>query len=481
MRYRSRSNLVLALLVGLFLLANVLAVAMLGVASSGQATRNSLVVIIFATTLVAGLISIVLLLRWVLRPYRQLVGEAERAPVAVAQSNARNEAEFVLETFQSVVARLQAQQRELEALSAEARARAASAEKFSERIIASVPSGLLAFDSEGQATVVNAPALALVEADGEPAGQHVSRILKHAPALAEMVERCLLTGELYRREEVEASAANGRKRRLGATVAPIDLEGDESRRGALCLLTDITEVTELREQVALKRNLESLGEMAAGLSHEFKNALAALHGYAQLIQSHAPDERGREASTALLEEVRGLSEMVTAFLNFARPQPLQRLDVSLTELVGECADELQPLFAERSVQLVITGDFAEIHADERMLRQALLNLMRNAAESIAEEEKERVVTVSGRLEKDSAGRDWAVIEIRDTGSGINEHDRERIFIPFFTTKSKGHGIGLALAHRVVTEHEGTLVAANAGEGGAVFTIRLPLRSSSEKP
>ncbi|HEV7844572.1 MAG TPA: ATP-binding protein [Pyrinomonadaceae bacterium] len=474
MRYRSRSNLVLALLVGVFLLANVFAVTMLAVAARGQATRSSLLVVVVVTMLVAGLICIVLLLRWLLRPYRQLVGEAERAPVAIASSNARNEAEFVLETFQSIVARLQAQQRELEALSAQARARAVSAEKFSERIIASVPSGLIAFDADGQATVVNAPAQALVEADGDATGQPVRRVLHHAPALAEMVEHCLTTGELYRREEVESSTSNGRKRRLGATVAPIDLEGKESRRGVLCLLTDITEVTELREQVALKRNLESLGEMAAGLSHEFKNALATLHGYAQLIQSHSQDERGRVASAALLEEVRSLTDTVTAFLNFARPQPLQLFDVSLLELIRECATELQPLFIEHHVEMAIDGEFPAIDADERMLRQALLNLMRNAAESIGEEKAERNVTVRGAREKDSAEREWAVVEILDTGSGINENDLHRIFIPFFTTKSKGHGIGLALAHRVVTEHGGTLTASNLTEGGALFTLRLPL-------
>lgn len=474
MRYRNRSNLVLALLAGVFLLANLLAVGLLSVASRGEATRGSLLVVLVVTLLLAGLVCIVLLLRWLLRPYRQLVGEAERAPVNLSSSNARNEAEFVLETFQSVVARLQAQQRELETLSAEARARAVSAEKFSERIIASVPSGLIAFDADGQATLLNAPARALVGGGDDSTGRHVRVLLNHAPALAEMVERCLATGELYRREEVEASTSNGRKRRLGATVAPIELEGASQKRGALCLLTDITEVTELREQVALKRNLESLGEMAAGLSHEFKNALATLYGYSQLIQSHAEDERVRVASTALLEEVRSLTETVTAFLNFARPQPLNRLDVSLNELMQECAGELQPLFAERRVSLEIGGDFPSIHADERMLRQAILNLLRNAAESIGEDRTDRRVRVYGRNEKDSAGKDWAVIEIEDTGSGINEEDRERIFIPFFTTKTKGHGIGLALAHRVVTEHGGTLTASNSMEGGAVFTLRLPL-------
>src|SRR5205085_2355149 len=336
----------------------------------------------------------------------------ERAPVNVRSEMPRDEGQFVLETFKSVVAQLQARERELEALSAQASARAASAEKFSERIVASVPSGLIAFDAQGKATVVNAPARALIEADGDAAeGQSVRELLRAAPDLAEMVERCLQTGEVYRREEVVATATNGQLRRLGATVAPIDPEPSKGARGALCLVTDLTEVLQLREQVALKKNLESLGEMSAGLAHEFKNALAALHGYAQLMQSLKLDDEGRTASSALLQEVRNLSEMVTAFLNFARPQPLDLADVSLRELIEECRLELRTLSEEKQVELIIEGDFPNARADERMLRQALLNLMRNAVEAVDENAKERRVTVRGSSYKDASGKDWAIVEI----------------------------------------------------------------------
>ena len=107
-----------------------------------------------------------------------------------------------------------------------------------------------------------------------------------------------------------------------------------------------------------------------------------------------------------------------------------------------------------------------------MLRQALLNLLRNAAEAVPDDKSDRKVTVRSSIE-DEQGKQWAAISIRDTGEGIAESDAQRIFIPFFTTKSQGHGIGLALAHRVITEHGGTLTAGNASDGGAVFTIRLP--------
>jgi signal transduction histidine kinase len=479
-RYRIRVQLVLAVLVGLFLLANLFAVMLIARAPAIPEARGPVLLTILVVTLIVSLLCLILLLRWLLRPYRQLLGEAERAPVAARSGKARDDAEFVLETFQSVVAQLQAQRRELEVLSARASERADSAEKFSERIVASVPSGLVAFDARGRATVVNAPARALIEADGEAEGQPLRRLLRNTPELAEMVEHCLQTGNLYRREEVSATASNGRTRRLGATVAPIDPTPDQGAGGALCLLVDITEVTQLREQVALKRNLESLGEMSAGLAHEFKNALATLHGYAQLMQNLELDERGHSAASSLLQEVRNLSAMVTAFLNFARPQPLELADVLLGELIADCALELKPLYEERRIRLDIEGDLPEIRADETMLRQALLNLLRNAAEAIDDEQTKRRVVVRGGRFHDATVEEWAQIEIIDSGCGLAESDLQRIFIPFFTTKSKGHGVGLALAHRVIADHGGTLSAANAPDGGALFTIRLPLQTPARQ-
>jgi nitrogen fixation/metabolism regulation signal transduction histidine kinase len=476
-RYENRVQLVLALVVGLLLVANLFTLTLVALTPPDRSVRPPVLFTVFLITLLVSLPGIFLLPRWLLRPYRQLVGEAERAPVAARPEGARDETEFVLETFQAVVAQLRAQQRELEKFSAQASARAASAEMFNERVVASVPSGLVAFDAGGLATVINPPARTLLETGDAATGQHLTTLLRLSPELTNLVERCLQTGELYRREEVAATTSEGRVRRLGVTVAPIDPQTGQGARGALCLLTDITEVAQLREALALKRNLESLGEMSAGLAHEFKNALATLHGYAQLLQTLELDERGRSASAALLQEVRNLTQMVTAFLNFARPQPLQLSEVSLHELLIDCAAELQPFYEERSVSFDLSGEFPVVRADELMLRQALLNLLRNAAEAFDDPPHagRQEVRASGKVEPDDNGQDWLVVSIEDTGAGISPSELQRIFIPFFTTKTKGHGIGLALAHRVVAEHGGTLTAANRSVGaGAIFTLRLPL-------
>jgi signal transduction histidine kinase len=473
----SRLQILLTIFAGIFLLGTVLIFAIFALAPGTAVVYRPFLLTAFVVTLFISLVCISWLLRGLLRPYSQLVGEARRAPVAHS-GKTQNEAAFVLETFQSVIAQLQEQQHELKRLSDQASQRADSAERFSDRIVASMPTGLIAFDSAGNATVMNGPARGLLANELSASGENFRAIFVSVPALAEMVEACLASGRIFRREEIIATnGGTGQVKRFGATVAPIDPTSASGSRGALCLITDITEVMRLREQVALKRNLESLGEMSAGLAHEFKNAMAALHGYAQFLQSIDHDDQGKAAADALLQEVRNLSEMITAFLNFARPQPLQLEKVYLGELIEECARELQPLFERQRVELVIEGFSSapqriEIQADTRMLRQVLLNLLRNAAEAIPDDKSDRRVRVRSSIENEQ-GKQWATISIQDTGDGIATADLQKIFIPFFTTKSGGHGIGLALAHRVITEHGGTLNVANVSEGGAEFTIRMP--------
>src|SRR2546422_438843 len=170
-QYGRRTTFGASLLTIFFILAALFAVFLYAFTPAQPAVRGPVLLTAFIAILIGCLLCILLFLRWVLRPYRQLVGEAERAPVAAHAHKSQDEAQFVLETFQSIVAQLQAQQKELEQLSAEASQRADSAERFSERIVASVPSGLVAFDGSGRSIVINGPGRALLETDGKGLGQ----------------------------------------------------------------------------------------------------------------------------------------------------------------------------------------------------------------------------------------------------------------------------------------------------------------------
>jgi PAS domain S-box-containing protein len=469
-RYGSRLFLGLLVLGGVFILANSFLAGLLAQGSRPDEQSAAWGLgLIFA--LLVGVPAVLLAFHWLRRPQRQLAAVARQARGLTGFEGQPDESNFVLDTFRSALGQLQAQRSELERLHAQVSVRAASAEKLSEHIVSSVPSGLVAFDPQGRVTLLNHPAQMLLETPPEVNGMNARVLLRHAPNLLRLIEDCLMHGTLHQREEITLRHTDGRRRRLGASVGPLETaEG----RGVLCLFTDLTEVTQLREQVALKKNLENLGEMSAGLAHEFKNALAALQSYAQLVENSDVSGTGRVAAGEMLGEVRQLSEMVTSFLNFARPNPLNLAETNLRELLDECAEELAPLYAAKGIALEITGDAPNLQADEIMLRQALLNLLRNAAEAIEAGQAAAAVTVKVAQQKGRGARNpRCLVTIADSGPGIAPEDLERIFIPFFTTKDKGHGVGLALAHRVISQHGGALTAENGVRGGALFRLVLP--------
>src|SRR6266481_7729501 len=209
----SRLQILLTILAGIFLLGTVLIFAIFAVAPDTAVGYRPLLLSAFVVTLFISLVCIAWLLRGLLRPYSQLVGEAKRAPVEHSGAN-QNEAEFVLETFQSIIAQLQSQQAELQRLTEQASERADSAERFSDRIVASMPTGLIAFDSSGHATVINGPARSLFQTEANTPGEHYRAIFAPVPALAEMVETCLATGRLFRREEIESANGTAQAKRL---------------------------------------------------------------------------------------------------------------------------------------------------------------------------------------------------------------------------------------------------------------------------
>jgi signal transduction histidine kinase len=241
--------------------------------------------------------------------------------------------------------------------------------------------------------------------------------------------------------------------------------------GALCLMSDLTELTALQKQIRWKENLAALGEMSAGIAHEFKNALATISGYAQMIRSEAKPGDIHESAERILDQTRSLTHVVTEFLRFAKPLEICYETVTMQTLVERVAQDVHEAFPQCTVEF--EGSFLDLPGDEALLRQALLNLTRNAAEAVRDTGPSRVV-VSGTLEE-LGGRKWQRISVSDNGPGIPEHDLPKIFLPFYTTKSEGTGLGLAVVQKVALQHGGSIEARNRQGGGAEFLLWLPLR------
>ena len=436
-----------------------------------------------------------LLLRWLLKPYRQVVEAARHSPVR--GSSELSESEFVVETFQALITQLQAKEKELAQLHSIERQRAERSERFSERLIANIPSGLVAINSSGMVTSANGYASALFGSDeinseqgGAPRGNgnllpvatDYREYFKAAPQLVGLISECLSSGIYFKREEVDVSQTEGRLRRIGLSISPM-ADSSQNIEGALCLLTDITEVTELRERMKMQENLANLGEMAAGLAHEFKNSLAAIQGYVQLldmqIRNPKPGEGTQQTREAVLSEVKLLSQLVTDFLNFARPQRLNLGVVDLKDVIADSVEEVRAEVDAREIQLKLTGDFPTLQGDEMMLRRAFVNLLRNSAEAIDSGSLLKIIEVTGSVDRTEPR--YAHVRIRDTGGGIPPENIQQVFIPFFTTKSRGYGIGLALVQKIIIAHGGSVSVEQSDTTGATFHCRLPQSQVSQIP
>ena len=303
-----------------------------------------------------------------------------------------------------------------------------------------------------------------------------------APRMAVMISECLDKATTFRREEVPVVLPGGRARRFAMSVSPI-CDASQNVEGALCLMTDLTEVIELRMRMKLKDNLANLGEMAAGLAHEFKNSLATIHGYIQLLDAQdvgtASQPDRRTACDAALNEVRLLSKLVTDFLNFARPQDLNLVTVNLRSIVDTCVEEVRPRLIKNKIELRVEGEFPQLAVDQSLLRRAFINLLRNAIEAIDPQSLKKTIIINGGIDIGPDPR-YSHVRVSDTGSGISAADLHSIFIPFFTTKSRGYGIGLALVQKILVAHGGDVAVERSDARGTVFHCRLPLLARSER-
>jgi signal transduction histidine kinase len=405
------------------------------------------------------------------------------------KSSSGNADAFMAASMQGVIEKLRAQEKELARLHLVAQERAQESERLTEEVTRNMPTGLLLVNATGAIGTAN-PAAEQALAMRPLQYRSYKEILGVDSDLTQMLAACLSDGKTFHRGEVEHLTRDGEVRRLGVTISPIyrhlrnsvrvnhgnlaDSPGAPEMKisGALCLMSDLTELTALQKQIRWKENLAALGEMSAGIAHEFKNALATISGYAQMIRSEAQPGDIHESAERILDQTRSLTHVVTEFLRFAKPLEICYETVAMQPLVERIAEDVHETFPQCTVEC--EGAFLDLPGDEALLRQALLNLARNAAEAGRDAGQSPRVLISGTLEE-LGGRKWQRICIADNGPGIPERDLPKIFLPFYTTKSEGTGLGLAVVQKVALQHGGSIEARNSQGGGAEFLLWLPLR------
>lgn len=394
--------------------------------------------------------------------------EAQQERILASAPSTENASAFMTASMQGVILRLREQEKELERLHRAEKERAEQTERFSEEVTRNMPAGLLVVNAAGIITSVNFAAEQTLGVRGL-AFRRYSEALGEKSDLTRLVAECLASGKIFRREEVKHVAPGDETRQLGVTISPIR-RGEGRINGAICLLSDLTELAMLQQQMQLKENLAALGELSAGIAHEFKNALATISGYAQMIRAEGGASEVVENAERILEQTRNITHVVTEFLKYARPLDISSEPVSIQAIIERVTQEIAE--SQPGVRIRFEGAFGWSAGDEGLLRQAFLNLARNAAEACEGAPNGGKVLIRGETQKGEIGLQR--VTIFDNGPGIPPAVHGKLFRPFFTTKPRGTGLGLAVVQKIFVQHGGRVEARNRPEGGAAFIVTLPL-------
>jgi PAS domain S-box-containing protein len=335
-------------------------------------------------------------------------------------------------------------------------------------VMAGLEDGLLLFTRDTRAVMVSPAAEKFL---GAPAGQFLGRRVTEIFPIGHPLRDALhLEGDELRElaAEVELKTAEGEKR-VSVTVQAIQEDGE--RMGALLTLRDLDSLESINTQLQVSERLAALGRITAGVAHEVKNPLNSMRLWLENLKECLPadsDSGAKQAVQVLDKEIDRLDAVVKRFLDFTRPMDVRLEPTQLAELLKEVLEVAQPQMQKANIQVaqLLPIDVPEVYVDRALLKQAVLNLVLNAGESMPSGGQLRLMlTRRGEM---------AEISVGDTGKGIPPEHRQKIFQLFFTTRPGGSGIGLASTFRIVQLLNGSIDFTTEVGKGTTFRIELPL-------
>ena len=349
----------------------------------------------------------------------------------------------------------------------------AQQEEFRRRLLESFPDLILVVDLEERYTFVSSRSTDLLGYDPQDMmGKKISGLEDHSPDLASLYHSVVSGQQVFGSAEYGARHRNGSWRTMRASAS--QLVDDEGKiTGVIISVHDITVERKLEEQIVQSERLAAMGAMIGGVAHELNNPLTTILGNSELLLDTATDEASRKRIALLQQDARKAAEIVKNLTYFSRPPAPGRSKINLTEVVERTLN----LHAYSLRKNSITVDFLKEPAipyalgDAHQLMQVFLNLIVNAEQAIREVRDKGTLRI-----RQGKGENSVWVSFHDDGPGIPKETLSSIFDPFYTTKrpGRGTGLGLSICKSVMKEHNGSVEAANAPDGGALFTVTLPV-------
>jgi len=339
-------------------------------------------------------------------------------------------------------------------------------ELYAERLIEGMPAGLLSLDATQHVLAVNSQTLEMLGRTKQDVLGRSIHVLQGDPRLSARIGR----GDFIE-QPFSWQGADGKLLPLRISASALK-EPSGELLGTVLILRDMREQQAMEEQLERSRRHSALGIMATGVAHEIRNPLGTLRGFAQYFQRSTEDEKAREYAGLMISEVDRLNRVISALLQFSRPQEIELTAFNCQRLCERVRALMADEVAAKGVTFVIDSAAAPetFTGDFDLLLQLLLNLLQNALEA----------SQSGgtiRLKIDDQA-DRVELSVKDNGCGIGPETLGSIFDPFYTTRKSGTGLGLAIVSQIVEQHAGSIKVVSSSEGGSEFIIRLPQQAQA---
>ena len=440
------------------------------------ATKRQVALIVLISVLILLPIGL-WLSRSIIRPLSALVSAIDRVGKGEASPKVeiptQDEIGYLGRRFNEMVDALAEKDRLLTRLYEQERERADRHRGYSDFLLRSMTTGVIGVDAVGRITRCNPAALDILDlppdwsADDAPPPP----VGTEHPILDLL--RTTLTGDgSHLRQEFWLQTESGRHKWVGVHTAPLHNQ-EGCLVGASALITDLTAVRKLQEEVRRKDRLAAIGQLSAGIAHEIRNPLGAIEGFTELLARKLHDHSTQQLLGEIVHEVKHLNHIVTNFLAFAREPQLHYEPTDISALIDNTVTLLLSTHPHPvTLASRLPTGLPLVPVDPNEFRRALFNILINALQAMPD---------GGVLQVDAAvDDDWLTVTVRDNGPGIPDAVKDRIFNPFFTTKDEGTGLGLAIAHKIVDGHRGVIEVDSAPGMGTAFTIRLPLERTHDE-
>lgn len=340
-------------------------------------------------------------------------------------------------------------------------------ESYTNSIIESIQSGVIAVNNDLLITMINQGAKEILDVQSECIGQNFMEVFHCCEKVKEYIQRVVNHNLLNQVMELGLNS-RGKDRVVRVSVFPLTLEG--MKKGLVIIIDEITEVKKLQEQLLRSEKLAALGELSTGIAHEIRNPLGIIKAIEQTMQHELKDDQEAVQELKMIdEEIERANRVVKSLMDFGRPALREKDLISVQAILEDVLAITHKYITQHQVRVeFIPEENGRVIADKEQIKQAFINIIFNAVQAMPTGGQLTIITESEN------GSDWSKIIFEDTGVGISPEHMEKIFNPFFTTKAEGTGLGLSIVHRIVEEHGGLVHVTSVRDVGTRFEIWLPL-------